>query len=163
MGLNDRTRRIIVSSPGKLLVSIVLRKWRSFSFTSTNQHTIWEKCLMTIYNCLPRTALGQKQLDTSKRRRNLDAYNTILRRHFQTTGTLMLTAVNWQFFKSSTRGQIVFQIRIDTLRHVVAHEPLSHTLECKGKLNLLKAQFCAFNTSNSTTILLTVENWQITP
>ena len=33
--------------------------------------------------------------------------------------------------------------------------------ECIGKLNLLKAQFCAFNTSDSTTIPLTVQNWQI--
>ena len=36
------------------------------------------------------------------------------------------------------------------------------TLECIGKLNLLKAQLCAFNTSDSTTIPLTVQNWQIT-
>ena len=36
------------------------------------------------------------------------------------------------------------------------------TLECTGKLNLLKAQLCAFNTSDSTTIPLTVQNWQIT-
>ena len=36
------------------------------------------------------------------------------------------------------------------------------TLECIGKLNLLKAQFCAFGASDSTTILLTVQNWQIT-
>ena len=36
------------------------------------------------------------------------------------------------------------------------------TLQCTGKLNLLKAQFCAFNTSESTTIPLTVQNWQIT-
>ena len=32
-------------------------------------------------------------------------------------------------------------------------------LECIGKLNLPKAQFCAFNTSDSTTIPLTVQNW----
>ena len=31
-----------------------------------------------------------------------------------------------------------------------------NTLQCTGKLNLLKAQFCAFNTSDSTTIPLTV-------
>ena len=31
------------------------------------------------------------------------------------------------------------------------------SLECIGKLNLLKAQFCAFNTSDSTTIPLTVQ------
>ena len=37
-----------------------------------------------------------------------------------------------------------------------------YALECIGKLNLLKAQFCAFNTSDSTTIPLTVQNWQIT-
>ena len=36
------------------------------------------------------------------------------------------------------------------------------SLECIGKLNLLKAQFCAFNTSDSTTIPLTVQKWQIT-
>ena len=36
------------------------------------------------------------------------------------------------------------------------------TLECIGKLNLLKAQLCAFNSSESTTIPLTVQNWQIT-
>ena len=36
------------------------------------------------------------------------------------------------------------------------------SLQCTGKLNLLKAQFCAFNTSDSTTIPLTVQNWQIT-
>ena len=36
------------------------------------------------------------------------------------------------------------------------------SLECIGKLNLLKAQLCAFNTSGSTTIPLTVQNWQIT-
>ena len=35
-------------------------------------------------------------------------------------------------------------------------------LECIGKLNLLKAQHGAFNTSDSTTIPLTVQNWQIT-
>ena len=32
------------------------------------------------------------------------------------------------------------------------------SLECIGKLNLHKAQFCAFNTSESTTIPLTVQN-----
>ena len=37
-----------------------------------------------------------------------------------------------------------------------------HTLECIGKLNLLKAQLCAFNTTDSTTIPLTVQRWQIT-
>ena len=36
------------------------------------------------------------------------------------------------------------------------------SLECIGKLNLLKALFCAFNTSDSTTIPLTLQNWQIT-
>ena len=36
------------------------------------------------------------------------------------------------------------------------------TLECIGKLNLLKAHFRAFNTSVFTTIPLTVQNWQIT-
>ena len=36
------------------------------------------------------------------------------------------------------------------------------TLECTGKPYLLKAQLCAFNISDSTTILLTVQNWQIT-
>ena len=36
------------------------------------------------------------------------------------------------------------------------------SLECIGKLNLLRAQCCAFNTSDSTTIPLTVEIWQIT-
>ena len=36
------------------------------------------------------------------------------------------------------------------------------TSECIGKLNLLKAQFCAFKTSDSTTIPLTVQNWQNT-
>ena len=39
---------------------------------------------------------------------------------------------------------------------------LTSALQCTGKLNLLKAQFCAFNTSDSTTIPLTVQNWQIT-
>ena len=36
------------------------------------------------------------------------------------------------------------------------------TLECTGKPYLLKAQHSAFNTSDSTTIPLTVQNWQIT-
>ena len=36
------------------------------------------------------------------------------------------------------------------------------TLECAGKPYLLKAQHSAFNTSDSTTIPLTVQNWQIT-
>ena len=35
-------------------------------------------------------------------------------------------------------------------------------LECIGKHKLLKAQFCALNTSDSTTIHLTVQNCQIT-
>ena len=39
---------------------------------------------------------------------------------------------------------------------------LTVTLKCTGKPNLLKAQLCAFNTSDSTTIPLTVQNWQIT-
>ena len=39
---------------------------------------------------------------------------------------------------------------------------VSVSLECVGKPNLLKAQFCASNTSDSTTIPLTVQNWQIT-
>ena len=38
----------------------------------------------------------------------------------------------------------------------------SHALECTGKPYLLKAQHCAFNISDSTTIPLTVQNWQIT-
>ena len=37
-----------------------------------------------------------------------------------------------------------------------------HTLECTGKPYLLKAQHSAFNISDSTTIALTVQNWQIT-
>ena len=51
---------------------------------------------------------------------------------------------------------------------VIAHIPgaqntaADYSLQCTGKLNLLKAQFCAFNTSDSTTIPLTVQNWQIT-
>ena len=36
------------------------------------------------------------------------------------------------------------------------------TTECIGVLYLLKAQFWAYKTSDSTTILLTVQNWQIT-
>ena len=36
------------------------------------------------------------------------------------------------------------------------------TLECTGKPYLLKAQHSAFNISDSTTIPLTVQNWQIT-
>ena len=36
------------------------------------------------------------------------------------------------------------------------------SLKCTGKLNLLKAQLCASNTSDSTTIPFTVQNWQIT-
>ena len=36
------------------------------------------------------------------------------------------------------------------------------TLECSGKPYLLKAQHSAFNISDSTTIPLTVQNWQIT-
>ena len=43
-----------------------------------------------------------------------------------------------------------------------AAEIAGGTLECIGKLNLLKAQLCAFNTSDSTTIPLTMQNWQIT-
>ena len=35
-------------------------------------------------------------------------------------------------------------------------------LECTGKPYLLKAQHSAFNISDSTTIALTVQNWQIT-
>ena len=35
-------------------------------------------------------------------------------------------------------------------------------LERTGKPYLLKAQHCAFNISDSTTITLTVQNWQIT-
>ena len=35
------------------------------------------------------------------------------------------------------------------------------TLECTGRPYLLKAQLCAFNISDSTTIPLTVQNWQI--
>ena len=35
-------------------------------------------------------------------------------------------------------------------------------LECTSKPYLLKAQHCAFNISDSTTIPLTVQNWQIT-
>ena len=38
------------------------------------------------------------------------------------------------------------------------HQPL----ECTGKPYLLKAQLCAFNILVSTTIPLTVQNWQIT-
>ena len=37
-----------------------------------------------------------------------------------------------------------------------------YALECIGKLNLLKAQLCAFSTSDSTTIPFTVQNCQIT-
>ena len=37
-----------------------------------------------------------------------------------------------------------------------------HPLECIGKLNLLKVQLCAFYTSDSTTIPLTLKNWRIT-
>ena len=40
------------------------------------------------------------------------------------------------------------------------HSPDS--LECTGKPYLLKAQQSAFNISDSTTIPLTVQNWQIT-
>ena len=36
------------------------------------------------------------------------------------------------------------------------------SLECTGKPYLLKAQHSAFNTSDSTTIPLTVQSWQIT-
>ena len=36
------------------------------------------------------------------------------------------------------------------------------TLECTGKPYLLKAQHSAFNISDSTTIPLTVQNWQFT-
>ena len=39
---------------------------------------------------------------------------------------------------------------------------LISTLECTGKPCLLKAQHSAFNISDSTTIALTVQNWQIT-
>ena len=40
---------------------------------------------------------------------------------------------------------------------------LEPSLECTGKPYLLKAQHCAFNNSDSTTIIpLTVHNWQIT-
>ena len=35
-------------------------------------------------------------------------------------------------------------------------------IECTGKPYLLKAQHSAFNISDSTTIPLTVQNWQIT-
>ena len=40
--------------------------------------------------------------------------------------------------------------------------PASAALECTGKPYLLKAQHSALNISNSTTIPLTVQNWQIT-
>ena len=40
--------------------------------------------------------------------------------------------------------------------------PGCFTLECTGKPYLLKAQHSAFNISDSTTIPLTVQNWQIT-
>ena len=39
---------------------------------------------------------------------------------------------------------------------------LRKPLECTGKPYVLKAQHCAFNISDSTTIPLTVQNWQIT-
>ena len=39
---------------------------------------------------------------------------------------------------------------------------ITSTLECTGKPYLLKAQHSAFNISDSTTIPLTVQNWQIT-
>ena len=39
---------------------------------------------------------------------------------------------------------------------------LQSPLECTGKPYLLKAQHSAFNISDSTTIRLTVQNWQIT-
>ena len=39
---------------------------------------------MVIYNCITRIALGHQQLDASKHRWNLDAYNTVFQKHFQT-------------------------------------------------------------------------------
>ena len=47
---------------------------------------------------------------------------------------------------------------------ILTPEQIKHiiSLECIGKPYLLKAQLCAFNTSDSTTIPLTVQNWQIT-
>ena len=40
--------------------------------------------------------------------------------------------------------------------------PYFDSLECTGKPYLLKAQHSAFNISDSTTIPITVQNWQIT-
>ena len=42
-----------------------------------------------------------------------------------------------------------------------SHQEIA-TLECTGKPYLLKAQHCAFNISDSTSIPLTVQKWQIT-
>ena len=47
-------------------------------------------------------------------------------------------------------------------RAITCSVPRQTSLECTGKPYLLKAQHSAFNTSDSTTIPLTVQNWQIT-
>ena len=48
------------------------------------------------------------------------------------------------------------------LHNTLYHVLLQTTLECTGKPYLLKAQRSAFNISDSTTIPLPVQNWQIT-
>ena len=63
---------------------------------------------------------------------------------------LLLTSLVWAIYS------------ISFCRKSLVSVYLIYTLECIGKLNLLKAQLCAFNTSDSTTIPLTVQNWQIT-
>ena len=54
------------------------------------------------------------------------------------------------------------QLRISIVVRLGVNICVAHTLQCIGKLILRKTHFCAFNTSDSTTIPLTVQNWQIT-
>ena len=66
------------------------------------------------------------------------------------------------FFFESLRIPKKKQIPFSLARYCVTRKKTKNlsgsALECIGKLNLLKAQFCAFNTSDSTTIPLTVQN-----
>ena len=68
---------------------------------------------------------------------------------------------NWDTKEPEIRQDFIWSAGQSAIEIITKGE-FNTALECTGKPYLLKAQHCAFNISDSTTIPLIVQNWQIT-
>ena len=126
--------------------------------------TIEEKVLPTIQN-----ALNAHSLSSSAKLVNLDI-RSVGSQQSENGGMSRRTRVGFRKLNSvkSYHNNHTRESSVDSFESEESYDSFhlpgkeGSTLECIGKLNLLKAHFCAFNTSDCTTIPLTVQNWQIT-